>query len=368
MSGGSGTYSFAWDNTETTEDISNLSGGTYVVTITDLADNCQMIMSYDVNNIASTMAVTESIANEQCTNGLGAIDLTMTGGSGSFGFAWDNLETTEDLNNLSVGTYVVTITDLADNCEVTMSYEVTDTVSILSATAVVVDEVCSEGNGSIDLTVTGNAGPYGYTWDNAEITEDISNLSAGSYEVIVIDQSTGCSIVETYTVGNSTTNFGGSAVIVDATCMTCADGSIDVTLNPGTYTYSWLSGETTEDLSSLNPGTYTLTVTSSDGCDTTMVFEVLEMVSLDEESLLNISMTVHPNPAYDHFNVNYVLPEGEEAKVIVTDAFGRLIETHTVSGADQFMINTVDKAMGVYFVTLESRFGTKVERVVVGKK
>ncbi|MFK7784560.1 MAG: T9SS type A sorting domain-containing protein, partial [Crocinitomicaceae bacterium] len=366
MSGGSGSYSFAWDNGETTEDISNLSAGTYVVTITDLSDNCQMIVSYDLTNSGSVVA-TESISDDQCTNGVGAIDLTISAGSGSYSFAWDNGETTEDISNLSAGTYVVTITDLSDNCQIMETYVVGDTVSILAATASTTDEVCGDGTGTIDLSVTGDAGPYSYSWDNGEVTEDLTNLSAGNYEVTVTDQASGCTITETYTVGNGTVVFGGSAVIVDATCATCADGSIDVTLNPGAYTYSWASGETTEDIFNLNPGTYTLTV-SIGGCDTTMVFDVLESVSLDEQSLLSISMTVHPNPAYDYFNVNYVLPEGEKGEVIVTDAFGRLIEVHTISGADQFTINTVDKAMGVYFVTLESRFGAKVERVVVGNK
>ncbi|MDG1333897.1 MAG: choice-of-anchor L domain-containing protein [Crocinitomicaceae bacterium] len=366
MSGGTGSFSFAWDNGATTEDISSLAAGTYVVTITDLGDNCQMTVSYDLTNSA-TMVATEIITNDQCTSGVGAIDLTMSAGSGNYTFAWDNGETTEDISNLSPGTYSVLIIDVADNCQITEVYVVGDTISTLAATASITDELCNDGAGEIDLTVTGDAGPYSYSWDNGEITEDITNLSAGNYEVTVTDQASGCTITETYTVGNSTVIFGGSAVIVDATCMTCADGSIDVTLNPGAYTYSWASGETTEDLSNLNPGTYTLTV-SLGGCDTTMVFEVLEMVSLDEESLLSISMTVHPNPAYDHFNVNYVLPAGEEGKIIVTDAFGRLIEVHNVSGADQFTISTVEKAMGVYFVTLESKYATKVERVVVGKK
>lgn len=368
LSGGSGNFDFAWDNTEITEDISNLSAGTYVVTITDLMDNCQMIVSYDVNDVPSTMAVTENITDEQCTNGLGAIDLTMTGGSGNFDFAWDNTEVTEDISNLSAGTYVVTITDLVSTCEMIVSYDVVDITSTITATGNITNDVCNDAVGEIDLTVTGNGGPYSFAWDNAETTEDITNLTAGNYEVTITDQSTGCSIVETYTVTNTTISFGGSAVIVDATCATCADGSIDVILNTGTtYTYSWLSGATTEDINNLLPGTYTITVNSAEGCDTTMVFEVLEMVGLSEETLLSISMAIHPNPAFDHFVVSYGLPEGEAAKLIITDAFGRLIQVYSVNGSDEIMVDAVDMAIGTYFITLESRFGNKVERVVIGK-
>ncbi|PHR26682.1 MAG: hypothetical protein COA38_14440 [Fluviicola sp.] len=368
MLGGSGNYSYAWDNTETTEDISNLTGGVYGVTITDISDNCQMILSYTVIDIASTMAVTESITDEQCTNGLGAIDLTMSAGSGSFSFAWDNAETTEDLSNLIAGTYVVTITDLANSCQMVVSYDVTDITSTITATGNVTDEVCGNGLGAIDLSVTGNAGPYTFAWDSGQTTEDLANIAAGSYEVTITDQSTGCSIVETFVVANSVTNFGGSAVIVDATCATCVDGSIDISLNAGTtYTYSWLSGETTEDINNLNPGTYTVTITSAEGCDTTMVFDVLEVVSLSEEALMSISMAVHPNPAADYFFVSFELPEGETAKLIITDASGRLIQVRVVNGSNDIMIDAVDMAMGTYFITLESRYGVKVERLVIGK-
>ena len=368
MSGGSGNYSYAWDNAETTEDISNLTGGVYGVTITDMGDNCQMILSYTVIDIASTMAVTENITDEQCTNGLGAIDLTMSAGSGSFSFAWDNAETTEDLSNLTAGTYVVTITDLANNCQMVVSYDVTDITSTIAATGNITDEVCGNSMGAIDLSVTGNAGPYTFAWDSGQTTEDLANIAAGSYEVTITDQSTGCSIVETFVVANSGTNFGGSAVIVDATCATCVDGSIDISLNAGTtYTYSWLSGETTEDINNLNPGTYTVTITSAEGCDTTMVFDVLEVVSLSEEVLMSISMAVHPNPAADYFFVSFELPEGEAAKLIITDASGRLIQVRVVNGSDDIMIDAVDMAMGTYFITLESRYGVKVERLVIGK-
>lgn len=42
-------------------------------------------------------------------------------------------------------------------------------------------------DGSIDLTVTGGTVPYQFQWSNGSMTEDIGNLIAGTYSVVVVD-------------------------------------------------------------------------------------------------------------------------------------------------------------------------------------
>ena len=60
--------------------------------------------------------------------------------------------------------------------------------------------LCSgDSTGSIDITPNGGVNPYSFIWSNGEITEDINNLSAGTYWVEIIDSNL-CSLLDTFLV------------------------------------------------------------------------------------------------------------------------------------------------------------------------
>ncbi len=197
VEGGTPDYTYEWSNGETTEDISNLTAGVYTVTVTD-ANGCPKVESWEVTSPADL--VVTGIPTDVLCHGFstGSIDITVTGGTMPYSFAWSTGETTEDISGLSVGCYTVTVTD-AHSCETVGSWCITEPEA-LALDANVTDNTCYLGSiGAIDLTVTGGVAPYTYLWSNSAVTEDISGLTAGVYTVTVTDAHL-CTITASYEV------------------------------------------------------------------------------------------------------------------------------------------------------------------------
>jgi len=132
---------------------------------------------------------------------------------------------------------------------------------------------CNGGNdGSIDALITNGIAPFSYQWDNDGMadnddTEDITDLSAGSYSLTVTDNS-GCQATASSTVDAPNAiepNRSPSANI-------CDDEPLMIGLDPtgGTppYSYEWNTGETTDSIQVLPAGAayFSFTITDNVGC------------------------------------------------------------------------------------------------------
>ncbi len=273
-SGGTAPYSFLWSNGATTEDLSNLVSGTYTVTLTD-GNGCTEMASYTISEPAM-LVLTEVVTDVDCNMGNnGAISLSVSGGTSPYTYVWSDGSTTQSISNLTAGSYSVTVSD-NNTCTMTGSYSVTEPMAI-SITESITDVNCNSGSdGAINLNVDGGTSPYVFAWSNAEVTEDISNLSAGAYSVTVTDGNA-CTSTETFTVTEPSAMVVSGSVS-DITCNGAGDGAVDLSVSGGTspYTFLWSTGATSEDLSSLVTGAYTVTVTDGNGCTATDNFIVQE--------------------------------------------------------------------------------------------
>ncbi len=196
--GGTGNFSFVWNTTATTDDISGLAAGSYTITATD-ANNCTSMASYTVTEPAVFAVTVDSVDNVACfSENTGAVFTTATGGTTPYTFVWSNGQTTEDLNGVVGNTYTVSATD-ANGCSSSATASVTTPASGVSSFAVVTDEIQGASLGAIDLTASGGTAPYTYSWSNGATTQDLTGLSAGVFSCTITDAN-GCTKVERDTV------------------------------------------------------------------------------------------------------------------------------------------------------------------------
>jgi len=198
-SGGSGTYSYLWDDllNQTTALATNLPSGDYVVNITD--DNgCEGTADTSIAQNSQIIVINDSIDDILCpgfTNG--AVYTTVSGGSPSYTYLWSNNVTTEDLMDVGPGTYSLTVTDAA-NCQTPAGPYVVQDLStpIVITNQQATDVSCYGGmNGMIYLSTWDSPKPHKYSIDNGATYQTDTvfyDLSAGSYIPVVIDTINGC--------------------------------------------------------------------------------------------------------------------------------------------------------------------------------
>ncbi len=286
VSGGTGPYTYLWSNFQATQDLANIGGGLYYVIIKD-ANGCEKRDSVLISEPAA-LVIASSVTNVLCNGAAtGAIDLTVTGGTGAYSFAWSGgLPATEDQTGLTAGTYVVTVSD-ANSCTATATYTITQPAGlVLNATTTNVG--CAGGaNGSVDITVQGGVFPYSFNWSpNGQTTEDINGLSGGTYTVVITDAN-GCSTSASYTITEPSA-IVSSVVGTDVTCNGASNGSADLTVSGGTgpYTYLWSNFQATQDLANIGGGLYYVVIKDANGC------EKRDSVLISEPAALVIASSV----------------------------------------------------------------------------
>ncbi|HEX7846083.1 MAG TPA: immunoglobulin domain-containing protein, partial [Chitinophagaceae bacterium] len=270
VTGGTSPYTYAWSNGATTQDITSLLAGTYNVTVTD-ANGCTTVL----NNIvitqpAAALALSETHVNVLCFgNSTGSINLTVTGGTSPYTYAWSNGATTQDITSLPAGTYNVTVTDANGCTAVLNNIVITQPAAALALSETNVNVLCfGNSTGSIDLTVAGGTSPYTYAWSNGATTQDITSLPAGTYSVTVTDANGCTAVLNNIVITQPAAALALSETHVNVLCFGNSTGSINLTVTGGTspYTYAWSNGATTQDITSLPAGAYNVTVTDANGC------------------------------------------------------------------------------------------------------
>ncbi len=113
--------SFSWSTGQTTEDITGLGEGTYILTALS-NDGCESTIEVEISE-PQQISLIADVMPQIGDSPNGSIDLFVEGGTPPYIFSWSNGETTEDLQNLEFGEYSLTVTDFSD-CEASQSFVV----------------------------------------------------------------------------------------------------------------------------------------------------------------------------------------------------------------------------------------------------
>ena len=268
-------FSFNWSNGSTAATINNLSPGTYTVTVTS-SNNCSDTQTLVIDNVpcSFTASATHTDLSYFDAND-GSATASGSGEPEPFSFNWSNGSTTATINNLSPGSYTVTVTS-SNNCSDTQTLVIDNVPCSFTASATHTDLSYFDANdGSATASGSGEPEPYSFNWSNGSTTATINNLSPGSYTVTVTS-SNNCSDTQTLVIDNVPCSFTASATHTDLSYFDANDGSATASGSgePEPYSFNWLNGSTTATINNLSPGTYTVTVTSSNNCSDTQALVI----------------------------------------------------------------------------------------------
>jgi gliding motility-associated-like protein len=267
--GAPGPYAYLWSTGATTQSISNLSPGTYTVTVSANNGCISNSATVTVLNVGAAVNITNVMTPPSCGGGNdGSIALTVTGGSPPFNYSWNpNVGNTPTVTNLTAGNYVVTISDEL-GCTSTALITVTEPPPLVIQPAQT-NVSCNGGNnGSATAMVTGGTGTYNYVWTPVASTNpSVTGLGVGSYTVTVGDAN-GCTTSYTFNITDPAALQISFPTASDPLCHGSADGTITASASGGTspYNYVWSNAATGATITGLLAGTYTVTVTDANNC------------------------------------------------------------------------------------------------------
>lgn len=265
LSGGQPPYKVEWSDGEEGVKRSELAPGSYEARVTDVA-GCAITQTFEVASLPE-IEVEGLVTPVSCTGEPGSIDLTVTGGSPPYQFAWSTGSSEEDVDGLKEGRHYVRIHDdlgcaairyfdvpVADNITIKLTSKKTD---------------CTDkASGSIQAEISGGKPPYTYAWSNGATGKDISGLTTGQYALTVTDEN-GCVKEAKATIEEDKMQMYVAKRM--PVCHGDDNGVLDVTIINGVepVIYEWSNGAKTQDIDNLTAGTYSLTATDARGCSVT---------------------------------------------------------------------------------------------------
>lgn len=278
LSGGAGNFNTTLNgNTVTgnTAVFQNLTAGTYPILIED-GNNCTTIESVIIDENTEVQLFLTNAQNVTCNgNSNGTIEVNVVGGNGGYIYFINGIQNNSNniFTNLSAGQYSIsTMDDLG--CEDAITVDITEPSAIQVNLISQTNESCSGANdGSATFQANGGIGNFQYTLNGITNSTGIfTNLSAGNYNVIVLD---GNSCVENlpFLIDSANPIAAQIDTQTEVDCFGNNNATLQVSASGGNSNFTFTLGtqsNSTGFFENLPAGNYTISVSDVNNCQTTI--------------------------------------------------------------------------------------------------
>ena len=228
-----GATTFLWNTGATSASITGLPAGNYSVIATDSigCTDTDTTVLVEPTGILISGSVSDVLCNGD-TNG--SISLSVSGGTPTYVYLWNNGATTASISNLAAGPYAVTVTD-ANGCMAMQSFTVNEPAPIALS-------ITHNNMDSATAIASGGTGAFTFAWSNGQTTATASGLMNNTTYMVTVTDANGCTAMDSVNIAfiNVSTiehlnnlsmfpNPANSQVFVDLDLSTAIDVQISIT-------------------------------------------------------------------------------------------------------------------------------------------
>lgn len=258
-------YTYVWSNGSNANPLTNVTSGTYTVTVTD-ANVCSKIENFTLGSNASFTLTQGPVTNNTCFGGNAGVANVIQ--SPNLTYLWSTGASGTTISNLTAGNYTVTGTD-QNNCQSTPLVVNISQPPLIQSTLVASDTiVCpSDTTGFLTVALSGGTGSLSYVWSNGDTGLNLDSLLSGTYSISITDQNN-CLRSYEYKVILADTIRIDSVNISDVSCFGENDGSISL-LTSGGYKnrqFLWSNMSTNDTIVNLVQDTFYLSIRDDANC------------------------------------------------------------------------------------------------------
>lgn len=281
VTGGTGTieYSLNGASFQTSNTFTGLPAGTHIVVVRD-ANGCTGEVTVTLTEPAA-FSISINTTDVSCYGGSnGTLTVIAGGGAGTLAYSVDgvNFQSSNLFDNLSEGTYTVTVKDVA-GCEGTASAYIASPSQIQMTVGVLMVSCYGANDGAINAIATGGTGSIEFSLNgtNYQPLGYFNNLPGSTSYTVHARDANGC-VTTTNVSVMEPAELALASSVSDVSCAGGDDGVIDLSITGGItpYSYEWSNLSTNEDIFNLSAGLYDVNVTDANGCMISENFTVTE--------------------------------------------------------------------------------------------